>query len=266
MFNFKKEKGQLVLEVMIATTIFSLVGFTMIQLILFSFIGIRRGINQVKAQALSQEGIEAVRAVKNRDWDSLVAANYIAEDSAGEWVLSSGSEDQIGNFTRTISISDVYRDNNYNISESGSLDEYTKLVEVETEWETENGNLNSVKRTEYFTNWWFPQYDGYFSVSEFCESFGSYLSGSCHQNEQQCINDGGIHQSEGDAIYCLGGSDSDTACCYNDERSCSGYCVEEGYQDGDCVSNTGNCSGTYEGGGDPYCSGSGEKKYCCCAS
>jgi hypothetical protein len=148
-------KGQGILEVIIAMAIFSLIVASMATMVLGGLSTLTQGGQQTEAEALAQEGIEAVRAVRNGDWDSLNCTTCVASVSGGEWILSSASSETIGIYSRTINISDVYRDGSNDIAESGTLDGYTKLVEVEVSWMIREGITNSVKRTEYLTNWWY---------------------------------------------------------------------------------------------------------------
>ena len=53
---------------------------------------------------------------------------------------------------------------------------------------------------------------GQSSCSSHCISLGGYSTGTCRQNEAQCIGNGEVHESGGD-LYCMGGPSEDTCCC-----------------------------------------------------
>ena len=152
----QKFAGQGLIEIIVAMAVFSLIASVMMQMVLGGFLTMSRGGEHTVAEALAQEGIEAVRAVRDRDWDSLNCANCVVSISEGEWILSEGVSEVIGEYQRIITIGDVYRDDNNNIAESGALDPYTKLVTVTTSWTVRDGIVNTVTRTEYLTNWEYP--------------------------------------------------------------------------------------------------------------
>jgi hypothetical protein len=148
-------KGSSILEVIIAMAIFSLIAVAMITMTLGGFTTLEQGGEYTEADALAAEGIEAVKAVKDRDWDLLTCTNCVAAVSGGQWVLNSASSETIGQYSRAITISDVYRDGNGDIAVSGTLDDYTKLVEVEVSWMIRESIINSIIRTAYISNWWY---------------------------------------------------------------------------------------------------------------
>jgi Tfp pilus assembly protein FimT len=49
------------------------------------------------------------------------------------------------------------------------------------------------------------------TCDQYCQGTG-YAGGSCVANSNQCTNQGGIYEAEGDQ-YCSGGGGSDTCCC-----------------------------------------------------
>ena len=261
--------GQSVLEVIVAMAIFSLIGAAMAAMAVGGFTGLEQGGEHTQAEALAQEGIEAVRAVRDKDWDSLTCTNCVAEISGKEWILSNGANETIGQYTRTITLSDVYRDSSNDIVDVGvpgaTLDQYTKLTEVEVNWTIRQGIINTVEQTTYLTNWW---YEDIFDISTFCVSFG-YIGGTCRQDENKCIKNEEIYELEGDQ-YCTGGPSKDTACCEPEvvENTCVVYCQGLGYSSGICRANPNQCTNNgeiYELGGDQYCTGGGGSDTCCCA-
>ena len=69
--KFSNQTGQSLLEVIIALAIFALIGSFMAPFIVESFVGLERGGEQTQAEALAQEGIEAVRSIKDSAWNEI---------------------------------------------------------------------------------------------------------------------------------------------------------------------------------------------------
>lgn len=159
MFNIKSQKGQSLLEVIVAMAIFSLIAVVMVSMVTGSFLGLTQGGQQTEAQALAQEGIEAVRSLKDSDWDLITGYTETGiEISGSNWVIKGeGTNDIIGDFIRTIYFNDVYRNDNYEIVASdvlGSLlDVRTKEVKSEVVWSPRDTIINIVNQISYLTNW-----------------------------------------------------------------------------------------------------------------
>lgn len=64
-------RGQILIEVIIALAIFSLVGLTVTSLVTGSLAALIRGGDQTEAQSISQEAIEAVRSIRDRAFNEL---------------------------------------------------------------------------------------------------------------------------------------------------------------------------------------------------
>ena len=108
--NFYK-KGQSILEVIIAMAIFAMVSSAMVSLIVGSFSGLEQGGEHTRAEALAQEGIEAVRSIRDRAWNENTYSTSSVVVSGSEWIFDGeGTTEAIGQFTRTISFEDVCRD------------------------------------------------------------------------------------------------------------------------------------------------------------
>ena len=157
--NIDLQKGQSILEVIIAMAIFSLIAIVMVSLVTGSFLGLIQGGKHTEAEFLSQEGIEAVRSLKDSDWDLI--SGYTAtgiEVSGSNWTMKGeGTNDAINDFVRTIYFNDVYRDDNYEIVSSAAvgalLDVRTKEVKSEVVWSPRGTITNIVNQISYLTNW-----------------------------------------------------------------------------------------------------------------
>jgi len=98
----------------------------------------RQAVHMSQASFLLEEGAEAVRILRDNAWSNIlgltVGANYYPLYSGGTWTLSS-TPGIVGIFTRTVSISNVNRDNtSQDIAAAGTNDPGTKLVVVTVSW------------------------------------------------------------------------------------------------------------------------------------
>lgn len=151
--NFKNKKlGFMMVEVLVAVSIIAacvLAGMAVAQRsILLSY----RSVHTAQASFLLEEGAESVRILRDNDWLNIsnleVSTDYYLEFFNGTWILNT-TPSQIGKFTRKINISDVYRSvSSGDISESGNLDDGTKLITVTVSWN--EGNNTVVKTLQFY--------------------------------------------------------------------------------------------------------------------
>jgi len=147
------KKGQSLIELILA------IGLTaiLIPALTLGFVAAREGKPQQKqrleAIMLLKEAQEATRSVREKGW-SQVANNgtYHPVITSGTWSFAANSE-SINGFTRSIVVSDTYRDSNGNIVLNGTLDPSTKKVIITIFWTLPYSS--SVTSTSYiarFTN------------------------------------------------------------------------------------------------------------------
>lgn len=106
---------------------------------------------RVQASLLMQETYEAIRSVRERAWDNVSAnGTYHPITSGNTWMLSAGS-DIVGGLSRSVVISDVYRDENGVIVSlpSGSVDPSIKRVDVTISWTSPHAS--SIHASWYLT-------------------------------------------------------------------------------------------------------------------
>lgn len=121
---------------------------------------------RVQAIALMKEAEEVVRNVRNQGW-STFATNGVYHPliSGSTWNFASGSE-AVNGLTRTITVSDVYRDSSGVIVPSGgSLDPSTKKVYIQVTWG--EPYTSSVDSTIYVTRYLQNTASTQTSVSDF---------------------------------------------------------------------------------------------------
>ncbi len=151
-------QGQSMVEIVVALAIFVLIIASLTSLILGSFSSLERGKQFTKAQTLAQEGIEAVRTIRDRAWNELIYNRSAVAVAGNQWVfVGEGTTEQIGSYTRFIDFLPIYRDGNGNIVSSTTPDSYldvlSKEIIVRISWEIRDGVDNTIEQTTYLTNW-----------------------------------------------------------------------------------------------------------------
>ncbi|HBU07349.1 MAG TPA: hypothetical protein DEB09_04680 [Candidatus Magasanikbacteria bacterium] len=148
-------KGQSLLEVIVALAIFALISATMVSLSTGGFVSMDVGGEQTEAQALVGEGMEAIRTIRDRAWNELIFTTSSITTSSGQWIFSGeNTTAQLGDYTRTIVIEPVCRDvsNNIDTCPGFYTDIQTKKITSQIDWPVRN-TTNTVKQVTYLTNW-----------------------------------------------------------------------------------------------------------------
>lgn len=111
-----------------------------------------------RAGFLAEEGIEAVRALRDTGWSVNIAPldttrDYAVVFSENAWRLVSAPQPAVdGRFDRRVRIANVYRDANDNIVPSGgTLDANTKQVTLTVSW-SDRGRTASTTIATYLAN------------------------------------------------------------------------------------------------------------------
>ena len=153
-----KSAGIGLIEIIIASAIIAIALSALAGLGNFSLKIQNRLQKNTAASYLASEAIEAARAVKDESWSNLSGlptdtALFPAQSgNPAKWVFSTGSE-TIGNFSRQIIISNVNRDANDDVAQSGGvLDSNTKKITATIYW-SEQGQNQQLSLSTYLTNW-----------------------------------------------------------------------------------------------------------------
>ena len=160
--NISRDDGFTLIEVLIACFIISV---TTLALMSAASKGIElssRALRQAQASMIAEEGVEAVKVIRDADWDTISSlslnTNYYLSFNTGSntWSLqttpSANPTTPIDDrFTRTIVFSAVYRDSNDDIAASGTLDSGTRRAVVNTSWQSQ-GETISKSITFYVSN------------------------------------------------------------------------------------------------------------------
>jgi hypothetical protein len=156
--KFFLKKGLSLVEVLVASSIIivffmALVGIYNIYLKIS-----KTNIYSIKAGYLAEEGIEAIKSLRDISWNNNIAPLSVNTDlfldfSGGRWVSTSTNTYIDGMFERKINISTVNRDPSTGdiLTSGGSLDAGTRLVTVTVSWPYKNATSTRVVAT-YITN------------------------------------------------------------------------------------------------------------------
>ncbi|KKT01030.1 MAG: hypothetical protein UV76_C0003G0006 [Candidatus Nomurabacteria bacterium GW2011_GWA2_43_15] len=128
----------MVIEILVAVSIITVSILAAMAVSQKSIYVSRQALHATQASFLLEEGAEAVRISRDNAWANIsslvVDINYYPTFSAGTWMLLE-TPNTVGIFTRTVSITNVNRDNiTKDIEENGADDPGTKLVTVTVSW------------------------------------------------------------------------------------------------------------------------------------
>ena len=151
-----KNKGFILIEVIISIAIFAIFAGAMVSMILGSFSVMQKGADYSFATNLSQEGIEVIRIIREGAWNELKYAKsaLVFEDI---WFLAGEeTEERIDKFDRYIEFEAVYRDLDRELVSfdypGAVLDINSLNINSVVAWQ-ENEKLLSVSNKTMFTNW-----------------------------------------------------------------------------------------------------------------
>lgn len=162
----KLNKGQSLIELLIAMGVFVIAISAITFLILDAYVADRAGRERTQATLLAEQGLEAARAVRDSAWANLSVGDHGTAILGGDWIFQ-GTSDIVSKFTRVVSVRDIDPDR--------------KEVVSEITWSLTEARPQIVSLVTHFTNW---QATGVVVPPplETCESacqIAGYVSGSC---------------------------------------------------------------------------------------
>lgn len=135
-------KGQSVVELLIAMGIFALIVSAINFLIIDSYFIHRLGREITLADFLAEEGIEAVRSIRDNSWKDLAAGEYGLAILDNKWVFQGSEEDfsvYLNGGKRKIIVTD--------------LDLDRKKITSQVVWKFTEGRVETLEMITYLTNW-----------------------------------------------------------------------------------------------------------------
>jgi hypothetical protein len=155
-FHSFNNRGSSLLEVIIAIALFGFICSALVSMSLGGFTSLYQGGEYVEAEAFAQEGIEAVRTIRDSAWNKLTYTTSAVTSTGNVWqFVGENSTSTLGKYSRTISFASVCRDGtNTIVACPGSYtDLNTKQALVTVSWLSAQNVVNSIQKVTYLTNW-----------------------------------------------------------------------------------------------------------------
>lgn len=134
MEKLRDNKGQSLIEALVALSVFILGTATIGFLILDANVASRQGIERTEAVLLAREGLEAARSIRDANFNNLTAGAHGIMLSSNRWIFS-GTSDTQDQFTRIITIEDI--------------DSKRKKITSQINWQFSSQRQDSVSLTTY---------------------------------------------------------------------------------------------------------------------
>lgn len=132
-----KERGFSLVEVLMASVVFGVLTLGIVGSFVYGRQATANAGERIRANALAEEGIEAIRNIRSASYANLIDGTYGLSQNAGVWSLS-GTSDITGIFTRSVTI-----------ASSGAN---RKAVSANVSW-PQGAGLAQTTITSQFTNW-----------------------------------------------------------------------------------------------------------------
>lgn len=144
------------MEIILAVALFAIFALMFISTISLAHESSIVAKHRITAEHLAQEGVEAVRAIRDRAVNEFTYSQSAVTSSTGAWTLSGeGTSETIGEFTRTITFTDVCRDGTDVIvtCPAGTVDMSSHMATIAVTRTTIAGRSLAVNRSVLLTNW-----------------------------------------------------------------------------------------------------------------
>jgi hypothetical protein len=132
--------GAGLIEVMIAASIVTLLVAGITSVYRLAIRSSREVIRGTQSSLLAEEGLEAVRVIRDASWDVIdnasIGTSYTLLWTGTTWALTGTPSMINGTFDRRVVFGDVYRNAGDDIADSGTLDTDTMRVDVTVSWHT----------------------------------------------------------------------------------------------------------------------------------
>lgn len=136
--TLKLVSGFSIVEVLLAATIFSMLTVALVGILSLGEEASVLGGERSRAVFLSEEGLEAVRNIRDESFANLADGSYGLVKLANQWTFA-GAPDVNGIFSRTVNIS--------------TINPNTKLIISIVNWRQNLQRSGNVALTTYLTNW-----------------------------------------------------------------------------------------------------------------
>lgn len=152
--------GILIVEAVISIALFVVFAAGAVYFMTAALLSSQTVMGHTTAVAYVQEGIEAVQSIDRAAWNNLADSpdsTYGLELNGNIWTLVAEPDNPNGDtrYTRTIAISDAYRDGNNNPSDNDTdtFDPHTRKVTVTVDWVEPPARDQTLTSSVYVTDW-----------------------------------------------------------------------------------------------------------------
>ncbi len=146
--------GISLIELIVGIGIFVTIVTSAVVLVIGSYDTNLRDDDRLKSDMYLQQGIEAVRAMRTYDPESVATNGTYGLSRAGGYFVFSGSSETLGKFTRTITVAGLLRNIGCDIVASGGItDPNSKKITVNVSWVQSSGITASTSAVEYLQDW-----------------------------------------------------------------------------------------------------------------
>lgn len=158
----RHQAGFMLVEILIASAMITMILLS-IQLYYKKVLDMTQDTTRhIQSGFLLEEGIEVLKQLRDQSWDTQIATiatstTYYLSWTGAAWSVTTVPQRIENIFTRSFTLSDVYRDASDNIAPSGTYDPGTKKVFMSVAWRYKGGNATSTESaetyiTDLFTN------------------------------------------------------------------------------------------------------------------
>lgn len=126
------------IEVIIVIALLSVVASSILLFLTSLLTNVTETKQSTRALGIAEESLEAVRTIRDADWNALTAGSYGLSESGGVWSLS-GASDTVEGYTRTITITE--------------LTSSEKQVDIALVWNEETIRPREFELTSVLTDW-----------------------------------------------------------------------------------------------------------------
>ncbi len=187
-------RGFSAIDVLLGAALFGMLVMGMIGALIFGAQSSQTSGSRGRAIFLAEEGLEAVRNIRDHSFGNMANGTYGLAVSGGVWTFS-GSSDTTDNFTRSLTIAD------------STVSASFKLVTSSVTWQQTAQRSGVVELKTEMTNWRSSSAPPSSCVT-YCQSLSTYSSGVCRTDT--CPG-GETHEAGGDT-FCVAGP-LNTCCC-----------------------------------------------------
>ena len=164
-----RQKGQSLIELLVAVGIFALASFALVFFIVNSYTSGQMSNEYLIADFLAREGLEAARNIRDNSFSGLAAGEYGLAISGGNWIFQGSEENlslQLPGAKRMVAIQDIGADR--------------KKISSKVFWPA-GGGQREVEFFTYFTNWQRQAF-----CSGICTPCSQFTSRNPCRNQQGC--------------------------------------------------------------------------------